>query len=97
MMYCNSKSNYYLSIFIILRDISAEDSSMCVSYMGANHGGLGGGLSLPPGHFTGGGSWQWTQPPQKNQVLAPPPTFRSMRGLTRLIVTVGPSTFFSFN
>jgi len=34
-------------------------------------------------------------PPEKTGFS--PPTFRNMRGLTRLIVTISPSTFFSYS
>jgi len=60
---------------------------------GANHGGAWGGFA--PLKFYWGG-WQWTQPPQKKPGFSPP-TFRNMRGLTRLIVTIRPSTLFPYN
>jgi len=58
--------------------------------MGANHGGAWGGFA-PPRNFTGGAD-NGPSPPKKTGVS--PPTFRNMRGLTRLIVTISPSTFF---
>jgi len=61
--------------------------------MGANHGGLGGGLA-PPEILLGGLAMD-PAPPEKPGFS--PPTFRNMRGLTRLIVTISPSTFFSYN
>jgi len=58
--------------------------------MGANHGGGLGGLR-PLGNFTGGAG-NGPSPPEKPGFS--PPTFRNMRGLTRLIVTISPSIFF---
>jgi len=48
------------------------------------------GLS-PPRNFTGGAG-NGPSPPEKNDFS--PPTFRNMRGLTRIIVTISP--FISF-
>jgi len=61
--------------------------------MGANHGGAW-GLS-PPRNLTGGLAMDPAPPPDKPGFS--PPTFRNMRGLTRLIVTISTSTFFSYS
>jgi len=58
--------------------------------MGANHGGAWGGLR-PPRNFTGGLAMD-PAPPEEPGFS--PPTFRNMRGLTQLTVTISPSTFF---
>jgi len=57
--------------------------------MGANHGGL-----TPPGILLRGLAMD-PAPPEKPGFS--PPTFRNMRGLTRIIVTICPSTIFSYN
>jgi len=54
-------------------------------------GGLG-ELS-PPQKFYWGGLAMDPAPPEKPGFI--PPTFLNMRGLTLLIVTISPSTFFS--
>jgi len=61
--------------------------------MGANHGGAWGGLA-PPEIILGGLAMD-PDPPEKTGFS--PPTFSNMRGLTRLIVTISPSTFSSYN
>jgi len=61
--------------------------------MGANHGAAWGGLA-PPKMLLGGLAMD-PAPSEKRGFS--PPTFRNMWGLTQLIVTISPSTFFSYN
>jgi len=56
--------------------------------MGAHHGGLG--AYPPPQYFTG----VMAMDPAPRKPGFSPPTFLNMSGVTRLIVTVSPSTFF---
>jgi len=58
-----------------------------------SRGGAWGGFALPeilPGELA-------MDPAPSEKPGFSPPTFRNMRGLIRLIVTISPSTFFSYN